>query len=384
MKRLLLIPALLLATASMAQKLDYEFTPVAGYNINDNHIGLTNQTVFGGELQFNNLGYSLSPEISVLYSQGKYTMGKDVLTRKKTDIFRTAFNAVYEYEDLGFIIPLTKIGAGYESMQYELNENIDSMFVDVGIGAKIPLSENFALKAEAVYMAKYNADRWDNNLALLAGLNIAFGTSTKDAQAARVTELREQELQEARAKAEAAEIARKKAEEKAQMEENARKEAEAAAAASALALANANADDDKDGVKNTNDKCPNTPKEVRSVDSEGCIKQMNLHITFELSSYNVKEQSKANISKFGNFLKYSKKYKAIIVGHTDSLGSAGSNQLLSEKRAKVVRDMLVADGIPAEKVSYKGMGEKDPIASNMYKEGRAKNRRIEVELISIK
>lgn len=68
----------------------------------------------------------------------------------------------------------------------------------------------------------------------------------------------------------------------------------------------------------------------------------------------------------------------VLVGHTDDAGDSKYNQLLSEKRARAVAEVFKQNGIPAERLYYRGAGETDPIASNMTDEGRAQNRRVEV------
>ncbi|MEZ8143862.1 hypothetical protein A1OO_08940 [Enterovibrio norvegicus FF-33] len=70
---------------------------------------------------------------------------------------------------------------------------------------------------------------------------------------------------------------------------------------------------------------------------------------------------------------------AIIVGHTDSVGSEAFNQTLSEERAQTVANYFVDNGISADRLSVVGAGESDPVASNDSSEGRAKNRRVEIE-----
>jgi len=66
-----------------------------------------------------------------------------------------------------------------------------------------------------------------------------------------------------------------------------------------------------------------------------------------------------------------------ISGHTDSVGSASSNQRLSERRAKSCYDYLTTKGISARQMSYAGYGETQPVADNKTKEGRQANRRVE-------
>lgn len=67
-----------------------------------------------------------------------------------------------------------------------------------------------------------------------------------------------------------------------------------------------------------------------------------------------------------------------VIGHTDSTASEAYNQKLSEKRAASVKGWLVKHGVSANRVDTKGMGETQPIADNKTKEGRAKNRRVEI------
>lgn len=387
MKKTLILSTLLAATLFGDAKYDYEFTAVGGYVINENNIGLRNQAAGGAELQFNNLGTTLAPELSLLYSPGEYD------NKNSVDIFRATLNGVYEYKKLGFLVPLTKVGVGYETMSTQELGNVDSIIFDAGVGAKIPFSDSFALKLEAIYMPKYNSKRWDSNAVLLAGLNFAFGTSTRDAEAAARAQKEaeaeakaraEREAAEARAKAEreAAEAkARAEAEAKAKAErEAAEARAKAEAAAAAAALAAANADDDKDGVVNSKDKCPNTPKSVTVVDANGCMKQVNLYITFENASYDVDQTSHANIAKFAQYMKLNPNSEVEIIGFTDSIGSASANKKLSLKRAEAVKSMLVKEGVAAKRITTSGMGEENPVASNMTKEGRAENRRIEAKL----
>ncbi|PZO31710.1 MAG: flagellar motor protein MotB, partial [Betaproteobacteria bacterium] len=69
----------------------------------------------------------------------------------------------------------------------------------------------------------------------------------------------------------------------------------------------------------------------------------------------------------------------IAIGHTDSIGSDAYNQKLSERRAQAVKDYMVSKGVAADRIQIKGMGESQPVADNKTKEGRAKNRRVEIE-----
>ena len=67
-----------------------------------------------------------------------------------------------------------------------------------------------------------------------------------------------------------------------------------------------------------------------------------------------------------------------VVGHTDTIGSAAYNQNLSERRARAVADVLIADGVPAWRIGARGLGFNQPAASNDTEAGRAANRRVEI------
>ncbi len=71
----------------------------------------------------------------------------------------------------------------------------------------------------------------------------------------------------------------------------------------------------------------------------------------------------------------------IAVGHTDSVGNDAYNQKLSVRRAESVKAYLVTKGIEKNRIYTEGKGEKQPVADNKTKEGRAKNRRVEIEVV---
>lgn len=72
------------------------------------------------------------------------------------------------------------------------------------------------------------------------------------------------------------------------------------------------------------------------------------------------------------------------MGHTDSVGPEEYNQRLSVRRAESVKAHLVGQGIEANRIYTEGKGESQPVADNSTKEGRAKNRRVEIEVVGTK
>ncbi|OHD98410.1 MAG: hypothetical protein A3K14_01770 [Sulfurimonas sp. RIFCSPLOWO2_12_FULL_36_74] len=352
MKKLLLIPALLAGSMAIAQDYKYEVTPVVGHNIAEGNLDLENQTLVGAEFQYNGCNALLKPELSVLYTDADYKN-----SAISTDIYRIALNGVHEYDAIGMFTPLSKIGVGYETIDKHLAQNKDSVFVDAGVGAKIPFTDAIALKLEAVYMLKNNDNRWDSNLALLAGVNFAFGPKAQAAAPAIVP------------------VPTPAPEPKPEP-----KPEPAPAPKPAPVAAPVDGDNDKDGVLNSVDKCPTTPA-GHKVDSDGCSVLVNLHVNFDTASYKVGDAYKSKVKEFADFLKEMPNYDAKIVGHTDSVGSDKSNQTLSENRANAVKNLIIKEGVDANRVTSKGMGEKAPTTTNATKEGKAENRRIEAELI---
>jgi OOP family OmpA-OmpF porin len=71
----------------------------------------------------------------------------------------------------------------------------------------------------------------------------------------------------------------------------------------------------------------------------------------------------------------------IAIGHTCSIGTDAYNQKLSVRRAESVKAYLVSKGVEPNRIYTEGKGEKQPVANNGTKEGRMKNRRVEIEVI---
>ena len=103
---------------------------------------------------------------------------------------------------------------------------------------------------------------------------------------------------------------------------------------------------------------------------------------FDFDKAIVKPEGKAKLDELVNALSGLDTEVIVAVGHTDWIGTDKYNQKLSERRANAVKAYLVSKGVPAEKIFTEGKGKKQPIASNKTREGRAKNRRVEVEVVA--
>lgn len=157
-------------------------------------------------------------------------------------------------------------------------------------------------------------------------------------------------------------------------------------------------DEDGDGVPDSRDKCPGTPKGMQ-VDVNGCppvpvaavveevvvVKEETIVIRdvhFQFDSAKLTAADKTKLDTIATRLKQEAPSAQLRVsGHTDSVGKDAYNQKLSEKRAHSVTDYLVSAGVPRSNfVSVVGAGESQPVADNNAADGRALNRRVEIKI----
>lgn len=362
----IILSAILASAVLSASDYNYEVSPMAGYlwNSTSNETNLNNggamgdiqnHAVYGVEAQINNISDVIKPEISVLYGRDRATGEAE-----KTGVLTTMVNGVYEMENISAVTPFAKAGLGYEWYTNTHPSDYNGLLLDAGLGAKMDITKDIALKLEALYMYKMNNNGVDSsngevhNVAALAGLTFKFGATAAPVVAAVA------------APVVAAVVAEPK-----------KPEPKPVVVAPVVP---APVDSDKDGVFDPSDKCPATPAGFK-VDADGCPLTATLHLKFMTNSNNVDAEGTEKVNAFAAFLKDSPAYKATIVGHTDNVGSDAFNQKLSEKRAEKVKSMLVDQGVSADRLSASGKGETMPVVSNATKADRAMNRRIEVELI---
>ena len=105
------------------------------------------------------------------------------------------------------------------------------------------------------------------------------------------------------------------------------------------------------------------------------------NVYFETNSSNLKNESNVQLDRVVKFLNDNPSNKINIFGHTDFLASDDYNKWLSERRAKAVMDYIVKKGISQDRLTFKGFGKTAPVASNDTEEGRAQNRRVEIEIV---
>ena len=355
MKKIALVSALMLSTIAVAN--EYEITPLVGYNITEGNLNLDNYTIVGGELQYNGFDFPIKPEISFLYSMADYENDfLDYSNNADTNVMRFLLNGVYQFDKIGSVVPLAKAGIGYETMDDAYAGNNDgSGVLSAALGIKYPFNDMLSLKLETLYMAKYNAARYDSNLAILAGLAISFGNNeTKTVETQTIVEepvaIFEEVIVPVVVEPVIAEVA----------------VIEEAPVVEKVVIAK---------------YVPEEYEGTIEVDEKGDPKKINLGVSFDHNSYNLETTYDSNIDKFVDYLNKHPEYKVEIVGFADSINTYEYNQVLSQKRANLVKEILITNGISEDRLTTTGGGEYNPIASNMYKAGRALNRRVEVTIV---
>lgn len=141
-------------------------------------------------------------------------------------------------------------------------------------------------------------------------------------------------------------------------------------------------DSDGDGVLDSKDKCPGTPRQYK-VDNDGCVLKLtetvavNLAVKFDTNSATVKEEYIDDIRNLATFMNQYENTVVTVEGHTDSSGADAYNKTLSQRRANSVRDVLIQRmNIEANRVTAVGYGEERPAADNNTVDGREANRRV--------
>jgi outer membrane protein OmpA-like peptidoglycan-associated protein len=101
-------------------------------------------------------------------------------------------------------------------------------------------------------------------------------------------------------------------------------------------------------------------------------------VLFASGSADLRPEARDRLSAVAAALRASTDQSAIVAGYTDSRGARDRNQDLSQRRAEAVREFLVQEGVPQDRIRAEGRGQSMPIAGNSTAEGRATNRRVEI------
>lgn len=323
--------ATILASAAMAAHAEFTVSPMVGYQLFDNDLGLEDGTTEGSIA----LGYRVNPNVGLEARLGQ--ADGDVTGGGDARIQNTTLDAYYRFNAAGKFQPYGLIGGGQARIEAP-GATFDTTIANVAVGAFYQLTDNLALRGE-LRGVQYVEDSFGNDVDAIASVGVLYGFGGKKAAAV-------------------------------------------APAVLAPVAAAAAGDDDKDGVTNNLDKCPGTPTSV-VVDANGCPKMLTetvakeIRVLFDTNKSDVKPAFNAEIEAVAKLMKEYPTAKVEVQGHTDSRGEAAANDTLSQDRANAVAAVLTNNyGIAADRVTAKGYGASQPIADNKTAEGQAQNRRV--------
>lgn len=147
-------------------------------------------------------------------------------------------------------------------------------------------------------------------------------------------------------------------------------------------------DEDGDGVWDEDDRCPRTAPGI-DVDDEGCqilfeeeeVVLVLEGVTFETASAELTDDARTILDGIASALVANPEIRVRVSGHTDSIGERAYNVALSQSRAESVAAYLASRGVAEARMEAQGFGPDEPVATNATSEGRALNRRVELERI---
>jgi len=113
---------------------------------------------------------------------------------------------------------------------------------------------------------------------------------------------------------------------------------------------------------------------------QGLVTKLKSDILFDSGKSDLKPAARDSLQKMAIIMKKYPENVLTVKGYTDNTGSTDINEVLSEKRAKAVKEQLVAAGLPEPVIGTHGMGPSNPIADNTSLVGRKQNRRVEIEI----
>lgn len=121
------------------------------------------------------------------------------------------------------------------------------------------------------------------------------------------------------------------------------------------------------------------------VTRDGDVIKMNLPdgVTFDFNSSTIKPQFYPALNTIASTLREYNQTIVEVSGHTDNIGTAAANQLVSERRAQSVANYLIGQGLMRERFEILGMGYRYPVASNDTESGRSLNRRVEIRVLPL-
>ena len=310
---------------------------IGGYRFDhDQH--LNHAPNFGLGLGYN-FDENLGIEAVVNYLESDARSRGSYLGTNAGDVDGTLYriDLLYHFMPKETLVPFLAAGIGGISLTPDRNGTENDVVVNYGAGLKYFLTESIALRGDVRHMIAFEGNDSSNNLYYTAGLTFYFGGSKAEPQAAPVVE-----------------------------------------APKPVKVVEQPKDSDGDGVFDNEDKCPGTPKGA-TVNEYGCWVIKNVQFDFDKS--NIKPQYHADLDQVVTVLEQNPTLSVEVQGHTDNVGTEQYNQKLSERRAMSVMNYLASKGIAKDRLSASGYGFSKPAATNETEEGRAINRRVQLDPI---
>ena len=332
---LVTVPLATTPLAALADAGQFIITPSVGaqYFDSSRDVGANNTNGLyglGGEYQFSkHWGAALN------YTRAYNNM--DVgSTQADVGYDRLSLDGMYHFSDSKVFDPYLKAGVGHDRYDYSAGPTDQNTDVDAGIGARFHVTDRFSITPEIG--AIHELDTSQTHGVALVGFSVALGGEEPKAVTPPPPPVAE--------------------------------------------APPAPLDSDGDGVIDSRDRCPNTPR-GRRVDQNGCpfvlkkTVEMRLNINFQTNKAVITDAYMPEVEKAAKFLAQYDGVKAEIAGYTDATGKHAYNLKLSQHRADAVRDMLINRyGIAPSRLTAVGYAEANPVASNATAAGRAENRRV--------
>lgn len=328
--KLVSIAALSLALISpslMADAGQFYIAPGVQWLEFDNGIELDNDNGY-----FFGLGYDITDRLSVELST--FDLDTDTSAGVGIDLDHYKLDLLYDLDwNIGALDTFVVSGIGNTRFQ---GESESDTTWDLGVGFEYKLTENLSWRTAVRTFAYGGRDREDSDMGIDTALVFRFGGDSS----------------------------------------------RPATTSAPAAVTQAAADTDRDGVPDSRDNCPDTPRNY-AVDADGCpipveeVARVELLINFDFDRAEVKPEYFSEIEEVADFMRQYPDMVIELEGHTDSRGTEAYNRGLSDRRANAVRQLLVRRfSIQASRVSAQGYGESQPVASNDTDAGRAQNRRV--------
>ena len=340
----------LVSSAVLADDHKFEINGALGYQVFDNDRNIDDTETYGV-----GIGYVIDPKWTI---EAWWHEASTDVDGANIDVDATEyrFDALYHLAKRGDWTPYIVAGIGDMTFDPEIVSDDHETRLNLGLGVKRAITENLNFRGD--FRAFNSLDEEMTDLGLQLGLTYALGK----ASAPKVMDSDGDGVLD---------------------------DADACPNTPAGAAVNAQGcplDTDGDGVFDYQDKCPATAASLK-VDADGCPMKLTqnveieLHVNFDNNSAVVKSEYFAEIRRVADFMSQYDNTQVEVQGHTDSRGSAVYNQKLSQRRADAVAQVLIAEhGVDAARVSAKGYGEENPVASNDAIEGRAENRRVVADI----